>query len=182
MAAARAIQDSPGVDLERIFREHQQRVLRAAYRVTGSAEDAQDVLQTVFMRLVRREGGAPPLSDSPASYLHRAAVNAALDIVRSRQSARSTPLADVESTIAEQPTLSPERRQGAAEIREQIRLALATMSAKAAEVFALRYFEGYGNHEIAKMLGTSRSTINVILHRTRQKLRDAIGPYVGEES
>lgn len=182
MAAARAIQQGPAVDLERIFREHHQRVLRAAYRVTGSVDDAQDVLQTVFMRLVRREGGAPPLSDSPASYLHRAAVNAALDVVRARQSARSTPLDDVAPTIADRPELDPDRRQSAAEIREQIRLALSTMSAKAAEVFALRYFEGYGNHEIAKMLGTSRSTINVILHRTRHKLRESIGPYVGEES
>ena len=98
------------------------------------------------------------------------------------ESARSTPLDDVAPMIADQPQGNPDRRQGPADIREQIRLALAGMSAKAAEVFALRYFEGYGNHEIAKMLGTSRSTVNVILHRTRQKLREAIGPYVGEES
>jgi RNA polymerase sigma-70 factor (ECF subfamily) len=182
MAAAQAIPDNPAADLERVFRDHQQRVLRAAYRITGSVEDSQDVLQTVFMRLVRREGGSPPLSDSPASYLHRAAVNAALDVVRSRHAARSTSLEDVEPMIADEPERGPGRRQDASEIRDQIRGALSRMSAKAAEVFALRYFEGYGNHEIAKMLGTSRSTINVILHRTRQKLREAIGPYVGEES
>jgi len=171
----------PPTDLEAIFNTHQQRVVRAAYRVTGSAEDAQDVLQTVFLRLARREGGSP-LSDSLGNYLHRAAINAALDVVRSRKSARATQLQEVGETLAREPRENPDRQQDAGEIREQIRLALAQASPKAAEIFALRYFEGYGNHEIAKMLGTSRSTVNVILHRTRQKLREQLASYVGEEA
>lgn len=172
---------APGPGLEQVFREHHGRILRAAYRVTGNSQDAEDVLQTVFLRLVRREGGSP-LSDSPGSYLHRAAVNAALDVVRSRKSAHATALDDVEAQLESAAQESPERRQGGAEIREQIRLALAKMSAKSAEIFVLRYFEGYGNHEIAKMIGTSRSTVNVILHRTREKLRHEIASYVGEPS
>lgn len=170
----------PKADLERIFQQHHERVLRAAYRVTGNVEDAQDVLQTVFLRLIRRKGGAH-LSDSPGSYLHRAAVNAGLDLVRSRQAARSTPLEAVEPVLAGAEEQAPDRVQHGREIRDQIRAALGKMSAKAAEIFVLRYFEGYGNHEIAKMLGTSRSTVNVILHRTRHKLREEIGPCVGEE-
>ena len=75
----------------------------------------------------------------------------------------------------------PSRQQDASEIRDQLRQGLAKVSPKAAEIFALRYFEGYGNHEIAQMLGTSRSTGNVILHRTRGRLREEIGAYVGEE-
>ena len=170
---------NPGTELERVFQEHQQRVLRAAYRITGSLDDAQDVLQTVFLRLVRREGGQH-LSDSPGSYLHRAAINAALDLVRSRQTAKATALEKVEPTLADDAVDAPDRQQGSNEIREVIRAALAKMSPRAAEVFSLRYFEGYGNHEIAKMLGTSRSTINVILHRTRTKLRDEIAPYASD--
>jgi len=171
----------PAPELEQIFRDNQKRILRAAYRVTGNAQDAEDVLQTIFMRLVRREGGSP-LSDSPGNYLHRAAINAALDLVRSRRSARTTPLEDLEPVLADTETAAPDRVQQGGEIREEIRKALAKMSPKAAETFVLRYFEGYGNHEIARMLGTSRSTINVILHRTRQKLREEIAPYVGEVS
>jgi RNA polymerase sigma-70 factor (ECF subfamily) len=169
----------PGADLEQIFREHHQMVIRAAYRVTGSLDDAQDVLQTVFLRLARREGGSP-LSDSPVGYLHRAAINASLDLLRSRRAARSAPLEGVEPMLADAPESGPDSRQAAKEIRDQVRQALAKASPKAAEIFILRYFEGYGNHEIAGMLGTSRSTVNVILHRTRQKLRDELGPYVGE--
>jgi len=171
----------PGVDLERIFQENHGRVFRAAYRVTGNAQDAEDVLQTVFLRLVRREGGSP-LSDSLGNYLHRAAVNAALDVMRSRKAARATPLEGVDGTLAASPEEGPSEIQGGVELKRRIREALGKMSAKAAEIFVLRYFEGYGNHEIAKMLGTSRSTVNVILHRTREKLKHELAPYLGETS
>jgi RNA polymerase sigma-70 factor (ECF subfamily) len=178
-----ALKANPGTepDLEQIYREHHRRVIQAAYRVTGNPQDAEDVLQTVFMRLVRREGGSP-LSDSLGNYLHRAAINAALDIVRSKRSARASSLEGVEPTLAAAADEAPDKVQGGSELKEQIRLALSGMSAKAAEIFALRYFEGYGNHEIAKMLGTSRSTVNVILHRTREKLRKEMSPYLGETS
>lgn len=174
-----ATAQASSTDLTAIYNEHHVRVLRAAHRITGNAQDAEDVLQTVFLRLARREGGSP-LSDSPGSYLHRAAVNAAVDIVRSRQSARSTPLEDVEPVLAAGVDASPDRAQGSGEIKQQICEGLGRVSPKAAEIFALRYFEGYGNHEIARMLGTSRSTVNVILHRTREKLKEEIRGYLGE--
>jgi len=175
----KAASAGPPPDLEAIFRDHHLRVMRAAYRVTGNAQDAEDVVQTVFLRLARREGGSP-LSDSPGNYLHRAAINAALDVVRSRQVHGGTALEDVEARLTSDAQDGPDETQSAGEMREQVRAALSKMSPKSAEIFALRYFEGYGNHEIAKMLGTSRSTVNVILHRTRQRLKDEIRDYVGE--
>ena len=45
--------DSFRPGLEQIFLEHKDLVYRAAYRVTGNSSDAEDVLQTVFLRLVR---------------------------------------------------------------------------------------------------------------------------------
>jgi RNA polymerase sigma-70 factor (ECF subfamily) len=169
----------PDADLERVFREHNRLVLRAAYRITGSTQDAEDVLQTVFLRLVRREGGSG-LSDSPSHYLHRAAVNAALDVIRSRQAARTSALDEVEPVLAAPADESPSGVQEGAELRARIRAALGRMNPRNAEIFALRYFEGYGNHEIAKMLGTSRSTINVILHRMRERLRDEFEQLQGD--
>ena len=68
------------LDLEELFLAHKDRVFRAAYRVTGSASDAEDVLQTVFLRLMRHTPGAE--ISNPGSYLHRSAVNAALDLLR----------------------------------------------------------------------------------------------------
>src|SRR5690349_8480293 len=64
--------------LEQIFLEHKELVFRAAYRVTGNASDAEDVLQTVFLRLARLEK-FPEIANL-AGYLHRSAVNASLDL------------------------------------------------------------------------------------------------------
>jgi RNA polymerase sigma-70 factor (ECF subfamily) len=66
--------------LSRLFDEHHGVVFRAAYRVTGNAADAEDVLQTVFLRLAAR----PDLSAITPAYLSRAGVNAGLDLVRAR--------------------------------------------------------------------------------------------------
>jgi RNA polymerase sigma-70 factor (ECF subfamily) len=52
--------------------------------------------------------------------------------------------------------------------------ALAQLNPRAAEIFALRYFDGYGNREIARLLNTSWSTVAVTLHRTRAKLQSAL--------
>src|ERR1700704_1264901 len=70
-------------DFERMFQEHHRLVYRAAYRITGNSEDAEDVLQTLFLRLLRREF-PPDIESNPKAYLHRAAVNIGLDIVKIR--------------------------------------------------------------------------------------------------
>lgn len=172
--------DSP-VDLDLVFTEHHQRVFAAAYRITGNPMDAEDVLQTVFMRLLRREDG-PDLSGNPAAYLHRAAVNAALDVVRSRKPSRAAGVDDLAAIPTEDPEASPEQRRRDGEIRYQVRRALGKLNPRTAEIFALRYFEGYGNHEIAELLGTSRSTVNVILHRARKRIQKEIRELAGDLS
>ena len=69
-------------DFEAIFREHYSLIYRTAFSVTGSPEDAEDVLQDIFLWLVRR--GIPSDLRDFKAYLYRAAVNASLSIVRSR--------------------------------------------------------------------------------------------------
>jgi RNA polymerase sigma-70 factor (ECF subfamily) len=140
-------------------------VFRAAYRITGSAQDAEDVLQTVFLRLARRPEGALPVENLP-SYLYRSAVNASFDLLRARAAAGSVDLDEADGALA-----SPERLQESAEIRSALRRGLARLAPRAAEIFALRYLEEYDNHEIAKMLGVSRVTVAVTLHRARGRLQ-----------
>ena len=81
-------------EFERVFRAHHGLVFRTAYRITGNAADAEDVLQTVFLRLFRREADAPVL-ENEESYLRRAAINAALDVIRSRQTDRTVVLEEL---------------------------------------------------------------------------------------
>src|SRR5258706_9528750 len=151
-----------------LFEQHHERVFRIARRITGDPSDAEDVLQTVFLRIMRRE--EPPLrADDAANYLHRAATNASLDLLRRRKAARSQPIEDTERLLDHTP--SPERNHEGAEIRDKVRAALAALNPRAAEIFVLRYFDGYGNREIARLLNTSWSTVAVTLHRTRAKLQ-----------
>jgi len=195
--------------LERFWKAHSETIFRAAYRITGNPADAEDVLQTVFLRLARqvesadrRRGGAgsaeagsvgagggsrgSELTENDAGgYLHRSAVNAALDIVRSRQRAGWVPLepatvgsggaggtgsASLADVLASS-SLDPEHLQRNRELRANLRLAIARLSPRAAEIFALRYFEGLGNREIASLMGVSQGLVAVLLHRTRARLR-----------
>jgi RNA polymerase sigma-70 factor, ECF subfamily len=150
-------------DFERMFREHHQLVYRTAYRITGSAEDAEDALQTLFLRLLRRERPAD-FQSNPKAYLHRAAVNIALDIVRLRR--RHVP---PDETI-----VVDDRKTEATEAQQFVLTALAELSPRLAEMFVLRHVEGYDNSEIARMVGTSRSVVGVMLFRARARLKKSI--------
>ena len=160
--------------LEEIFRAHHDRVFRAAYRVTGNASDAEDVLQTVFLRLLKHGHSFAGIDDA-GRYLHRAGVNAALDIMRSRKSSGVVPLDDVELNTIRDPGFSPSDHQDASERRAVLRAAVAGLHPTAAEMFVLRYFEGYDNAEVAKMMETSEGTVAVTLHRTRTRLQKDLG-------
>lgn len=164
--------------LEELFSEHHGRVFRTAYRITGNATDAEDVLQTVFLRLLRRQDELE-LSRGAASYLHRAAVNAALDLLRARKRARAVDLDEVAGELTEADAESPEGRRGRGELRRWLRAAVARLSPRSAEIFTLRYLEGYGNREIAELLGTSQTAVAVILHRTRHRLGKELRPLLG---
>lgn len=179
VAHIRAVPRPPG-ELERLFREHHAQIFRTAYRVTGSATDAEDVLQTVFLRLARRQqdDAQQDFSPNPMSYFHRAAVNASLDLLRGRSRAKSVSLEDVSSDLVSSAQLSPEAQHEERELRKLLRQAVARLGEHAAEVFALRYFEGYDNREIAEMLKTSQMVVAVTLHRARTRLRREIGEFL----
>jgi len=172
---------SPPQELELLFQEHHDQVFRTAYRVTGSAVDAEDVLQTVFLRLVRRKEKLD-LSPSPGSYLHRAAVNASLDLLRSRTRSRSVSIEEVAFDAPHSTEPNPETQQVDRELQNQIRQSLATLGTKAAEIIVLKYFEGHSNLEIARMLGTTQMVIGVLLHRARTRLRKEIAGYLEGQS
>ena len=135
-----------GTQLEEVFRAHQVCVLKAAYRVTGSMADAEDVLQSVFLRLARGTVNPDRISNLQ-SYLRRSSVNAALDLIRSRGDREivSVETADAQRFIS---SLSPERVLSSLEIKNWLRRELATLKPRAAEMFALRYLEGLDNPEI----------------------------------
>lgn len=164
--------------LETIYREDAAVVLQAAYRVTGRVEDAEDVLQTVFTRLANRDR-PPDFSTGSRAYLRRAATNAALDIVQSRYVRGGVSLENAGDSVERDPGPAPDRQHHGKELQQQLRRALSKISRRGAEIFALRYFEGLDNTEIAKQLETSTNTVAVTLHRARARLKDEMAPFMG---
>ena len=159
-----------------LFRDHHKAIFRIAYRITGSRSDAEDVLQTIFLRLTpnRRD-----LSPNPEGYLHRAAVNASLDLIRRRTRANFVALDIIDFNQSPKLSIqSPEDDLADVELRELIRHAVVKLEGRAATAFALRYFEGYDNARIGQILGTSQMVVAVTLHRARTRLRKEIGNYL----
>lgn len=151
-------------EFERVFRAHHGLVFRTAYRITGNAADAEDVSQTVFLRLFRRDHAA---MENEESYLRRAAINAALDVMRSLCRDRTVELTDLPEPARDDPR----------ELRLALARALADLKPRPAEIFALRFLEGFTNPQIAQMLGISQVVVAVIVFRARQQLRKALGGY-----
>jgi RNA polymerase sigma-70 factor (ECF subfamily) len=145
-----------------MYEAHHNMVFRTAHRVTGNAADAEDVLQTVFLRLLRRDPASSAEIDNPESYLRRSAVNAALDVVRSRRASNTLETENLPASGS-----CTELR----ELRDSLRRALSKLPERTAEMFALRFFEGYTNPEIAKMMGISQIVVAVTVHRARKRLQ-----------
>jgi len=158
--------------LEEVFRAHQTCVLKAAYRLTGNMADAEDVLQSVFLRLTRGTVDSSRISNLQ-SYLHKSAVNAALDLIRSRGCREDVPV-EAADELESNPGISPERALSSLEIKNWLRRELATLSPRAAEMFVLRYLEGLDNPEIARTMNTSQAVVAVTLHRARARLKKGL--------
>lgn len=154
--------------LERLFAEHYRRVLMAGYRITGNMADAEDVAQAVFLRL--GSGGLPAVANA-RSYLYRAAINGALDLLRRTKTAAAEPLDSVADLVSTEPAASPEHAASNRELAQHLRQAISELAPRAAEMFALRYLEELPNGEIAKLMGTSQAVVAVTLYQSRSKLK-----------
>lgn len=154
--------------LSGLFAEHYRRVLMAAYRIAGNMADAEDVAQGVFLRLGTAQ--APEVANA-GSYLYRAAINGALDLLRRRKVAALEPLENASREVSTKFGSSPEAETSSRELGRLLRQAIGELPPRAAEMVALRYLEELDNREIAKVMGTSAAVVAVTLHQSRSKLR-----------
>ena len=141
MGAARDIRDAQAIimtsptEFTELYERHHAAVYRAALRVTGNPADAEDALQTVFLRILNQHGRPDPMPMSEA-YFRRAATNAALDLLRRKISHAEAQLDDAsDHATGESPAL----------LKEQLRRAVAKLEEKDAMMFLLRYVEGLSN-------------------------------------
>ena len=144
-----------------LYERHYEAVFQAALRVTGRPADAEDVLQTVFLRVLSGSEQGDAVRQ-PAAYFRRAAVNAAVDLLRRRTTRAETaydetaPHAAVESGLL---------------LKEQLRRAIAMLDSDDATLFVLRYVEGLSNQELADLFQLEKNNVAVRLHRIRLRLQ-----------
>jgi RNA polymerase sigma-70 factor (ECF subfamily) len=159
---------------EQAYRAYAPLVYRTAWGVLGSREDAEDVLQTVFLKLLRREY-PPDLKGNPQAYLYRAAVTVSLDCLKAR---RRRPVLVEHPEGVDAAAFHPRARFDD-DTHHRLFEAIAQLTAEAAEVVLLRYMQGRSVVEIAKALGVSRTVVAVRLFRARARLKTLLRPPAG---
>ena len=160
---------------EEIVRRYQRRVYATAYRIVRRHEVADDVAQEAFIRAYRSLDRFDP-GRPFGPWICRIAANLAVNHVRSPE-AREDALPDGH---AEMPSPAAGPLQGVldAEARAMLDQALERLPAAQRAVFCLRVFEELSYREIAESLGISLGTVMSRLSRAREKLREALTPYL----
>ena len=172
--AAAPTDEAVNREFEGLFNEHFQFVYCTAYTVTGSRQDAEDVLQTIFLRLVRR-ATPPALTQNPRAYLYRAAINESLNVIRARKRQKLTESLDSLEALPSPVTETDK------ELQRSVVEAMAKLNPSAVEILILRYEHNFSDAEIAKMLDKSRGTVAVTLYRARARLKKLLRAAMGDK-
>ncbi len=156
---------------DQVGREHSARVYRLAYRLSGNAQDAEDLTQDTFIRVFRSLAGFTP--GTFEGWLHRITTNLFLDMVRRRQRIRFDALPDdAERLPGTSP--SPEQVYVDTHLDPQIQAALDALSPEFRVAVVLCDIEGLTYEEIAATLGIKLGTVRSRIHRGRTQLRAAL--------
>jgi RNA polymerase sigma-70 factor (ECF subfamily) len=161
-ARVRGAQRGSASDLEALFRLHWPRAYRAAYLVTHDAQAAEDIAQESFLAAIRaldRFDRRRPFGP----WLHRIAVNRAIDWTRARRLRSEVEL--TESMPAPEPARPP---------RDDVVAALAKLSPEHRAVIVMRYLLEFTPGEIAESLDLPRGTVNSRLRRGLDTLAEEL--------
>lgn len=142
--------------VQKLFEEYKDMVYRLALSYLGNAEDAQDISQEVFLRLLRWNGRIR--SGAERAWLTKVTVNCCKDLLSSR-----VPTREVEETDA---VYFPETFD--------LKEAVMALPGDYRVVVFLHYYEDYSTREIADLLKVSQSVVTTRLHRARQRLKNLL--------
>jgi RNA polymerase sigma-70 factor, ECF subfamily len=153
--------------LAALVARYQGPIYNAAYRVLGNPEDANDIAQDVFLKIVERLDGY----DSKFkffSWIYRIAINESLNVLRGRR--RDDPL-DEDRELPAPESANPEWKASQAELSRRVQGALMGMKADDRVVVTLRHFSGCSYAEIAQILDVDEKTVKSRLFEARRRLR-----------
>ena len=148
-------------EAERLVNTYSDLILRLSYTYLKSTQDAEDICQSVFLKLLMWEERFESREHEKA-WVIRAAINACKDELRAFRR-RTVPLEDIPETAA------PEVP------RSDVLDAVMALPAKYREAIYLFYYEGYSAKEIGALTGRSEAAVSAHLSRGRKKLRELLG-------
>jgi RNA polymerase sigma-70 factor (ECF subfamily) len=154
----------PPPGFQNLYQQYSEAVYRTALRVTGNPADAEDVLQTVFVRILDHRLTIDHAL-APERYLRRAATNAAIDLLRKKSTQVERPIEDGRDYPAPDENLL---------LKERLRRAIARLPEADAELFVLCYLEGLTYDQLAEQFNLERGTVASRLYRIRALLQKEI--------
>jgi RNA polymerase sigma-70 factor, ECF subfamily len=149
-----------------LYRQYRTRALHIARRIVGDADDAEDVVQDVFVRLAQRPSGFDGRA-SHGTWLHRIMVNGSINWLRARRRRER-----LQHEPEEGP--SPEAQAVGTQMQRHFEEALQRVNEQQRQVLWLRELRGYSYPEIASMLRVPEGTVKSALHRGRQRAQAAL--------
>ncbi|MGL4305572.1 MAG: RNA polymerase sigma factor SigE [Mycobacteriaceae bacterium] len=154
---------------DELVREHADRVYRLAYRLSGDAQDAEDLTQDTFIRVFRSLSSYEP--GTFEGWLHRITTNLFLDMVRRRARVRIEALPeDYDRLPASDP--NPEEMYHDAWLDPVLQEALDSLAPEFRAAVVLCDVEGLSYEEIGATLGVKLGTVRSRIHRGRQSIRE----------
>ena len=178
-AAALALAAGGDEDAFRVLVErHSRSVFRLAYRMTGSAEDAEDVVQETFVRAYRQLARFEARSNF-ATWLYRIGFNCSIDHLRGRNNRETGHAPEVLDRLAS-PASGPtsEDLVFAGQIGARVQHALNGLSEQERAAFLMRHYHGCSIEEICRELGLKTNAAKHSIFRAVKKMRTELRPLV----
>ena len=168
-----------------LVERHSRYLFSVAHRMTGSAADAEDVVQEAWLKAHRQLGGFEARADV-RTWLHRITVNCAIDFIRARRHREDAhDPADLEqgplSERGADGQVTPLRLAQSGEIRRRVGEALGHLTGLERAAFTLRHMEGMSIDEVGIALGLKASATKHSIFRAVRKMRQALEPLVDEK-
>jgi RNA polymerase sigma-70 factor (ECF subfamily) len=181
-AAVALARDGNSEAFHALVDRHSRAVYRLAHRMTGNAQDAEDVVQETFLRAYKQLGRFESRANF-STWLHRIAVNCSIDLIRSRAHRETGhDEGDLEhfgaATTRSDAGHSPERLMLSTEVQDRVNAAMAALSRMERAAFVLRHFEGQSIEEISRALGLKANATKHSIFRAVRKMRTALEPFV----
>lgn len=141
------------------------RLRRAAMRVLGDPEAAEDAAQDALLRAWMRAATYDPKQASVSTWLHRIAVNASIDRIRATRPTTEVPESIVDPAMPADAALAGRERQAL------VAEAIARLPARQRTAITLTYEQGWSGAEAAQALSVSTRALEGLLHRGRKLVR-----------